>query len=68
MDFHKNVPGVLSKMHSLIAQMNANISAEYLRTSDDVGYVVLDVDPSDAEAIRRKLADIPETIRVRVLW
>ncbi|MBS0190175.1 MAG: phosphoglycerate dehydrogenase [Phycisphaerales bacterium] len=66
--FHKNVPGVLSKMHSLIAQMNANISAEYLRTSDDVGYVVLDVDPSDAEAIRRKLADIPETIRVRVLW
>ena len=57
--FHKNVPGVLSKMHSLIAQMNANISAEYFRTSDDVGYVVLDVDPSDAEAIRRKLADIP---------
>lgn len=66
--FHKNVPGVLSKMHTLIANMNANISAEYLRTNEDIGYVVLDVDPSDGEAIRKKLAEIPETIRVRVLW
>ncbi|MFO0859463.1 MAG: phosphoglycerate dehydrogenase [Phycisphaerales bacterium] len=66
--FHKNVPGVLSKMHSLIAAMNANISAEYLRTNEDVGYVVLDVDPHDGESIRKKLAEIPETIRVRMLW
>ncbi len=66
--FHKNVPGVLSKMHGLIAGMNANISAEYLRTNEEVGYVVLDVEPSDGEAIRKKLAEIPETIKVRMLW
>lgn len=66
--FHKNVPGVLSKMHAVIATLGGNISAEYLQTNQDIGYVVLDVDPSDGEAIARGLREIPETIRVRVLW
>jgi D-3-phosphoglycerate dehydrogenase len=66
--FHRNVPGVLSKMHTLIAQLGANINAEYLRTNADIGYVVLDVDPTDAEPILAGLRAIPETIRVRVLW
>ncbi len=66
--FHRNVPGVLRKMHTLIADLGANISAEYLRTSADLGYVVLDVDPTDADAIMAGLRQIPETIRVRVLW
>jgi len=66
--FHRNVPGVLSKMHAIIARLGANISSEYLRTSEDVGYVVLDVDPTDGEAVLEGLKAIPETIRVRMLW
>lgn len=66
--FHRNVPGVLSKMHRLIAELGANITAEYLRTTPEIGYVVLDVDPTDAEPILAGLRGIPETIRVRVLW
>lgn len=66
--FHRNVPGVLSTMHSLIAGLGANISAEYLRTSEDVGYVVLDVDPTDGATVLRALQGVPETIRVRLLW
>ncbi len=66
--FHRNVPGVLSKMHGLIAGLGANISAEYLRTSDDIGYVVLDVDPTDGEKVLERIRTIPETIRVRMLW
>jgi D-3-phosphoglycerate dehydrogenase len=66
--FHRNVPGVLSKMHTLIAKLGANISAEYLQTNDCIGYVVLDVDPSDGEAIAAGLREIPETIKLRVLW
>jgi D-3-phosphoglycerate dehydrogenase len=66
--FHRNVPGVLSKMHTLIAGLGANVSAEYLRTSDDLGYVVLDVDPTDGSKVLAKLRDVPETIRVRMLW
>ncbi len=66
--FHRNVPGVLSKMHTLIANLGANISGEYLRTNEDVGYVVLDVDPTDDAKIVQGLKQIPETIRVRALW
>jgi D-3-phosphoglycerate dehydrogenase len=66
--FHRNVPGVLSKMHAAIAQIGANISAEYLRTSEEIGYVVLDVDPTDGEQVLNRLREIPETIKVRMLW
>ncbi|MCC6677619.1 MAG: phosphoglycerate dehydrogenase [Phycisphaerales bacterium] len=66
--FHRNVPGVLRQMHDLIAGLGANIAAEYLQTTRDVGYVVLDVDPTDAGPIMDGLKKIPETIRVRALW
>jgi D-3-phosphoglycerate dehydrogenase len=66
--FHRNVPGVLSKMHAAIAELGANISAEYLRTNEDVGYVVLDVDPVDGEKVLERVRAIPETVRVRMLW
>jgi D-3-phosphoglycerate dehydrogenase len=66
--FHRNVPGVLSKMHAAIAEIGANISSEYLRTHEDLGYVVLDVDPTDGEQVLERLRKIPETIRVRMLW
>lgn len=66
--FHRNVPGVLSKMHAIIAEVGANIAAEYLQTNAEVGYVVLDVDPTNAAPIVERLKAIPETIRVRMLW
>ncbi len=66
--FHRNVPGVLSNMHAAIADLGANISAEYLRTNEDVGYVVLDVDPVDGEKVLERVREIPETVRVRMLW
>ncbi|GJQ28640.1 MAG: D-3-phosphoglycerate dehydrogenase [Phycisphaerae bacterium] len=66
--FHRNVPGVLSKMHAMISDLGVNVSAEYLRTKDDVGYVVLDVDPTDGAKVLERLRSVPETIRVRMLW
>jgi D-3-phosphoglycerate dehydrogenase len=66
--FHRNVPGVLGKMHALIAERGVNVSAEYLRTNESIGYVVLDVDPTDAAPVIDGLRAIPETIRLRVLW
>lgn len=66
--FHKNVPGVLSKMHARIAELGANISGEYLRTNEEIGYVVVDVDPTDGEKVLEALRAIPETIKARMLW
>jgi D-3-phosphoglycerate dehydrogenase len=66
--FHRNVPGVLSKLHGEIAALGGNIAAEYLQTNADIGYVVLDVDPMDTSAVVERLRQAPETIRVRMLW
>jgi D-3-phosphoglycerate dehydrogenase len=66
--FHRNVPGVLSTMHQRIAALGANISGEHLRTQDDLGYVVLDVDPTDGKRVHEAVRSIPETVRCRVLW
>ncbi len=66
--FHRNVPGVLSKVHGVIAGLGVNISAENLQTNSEVGYVVLDVDPLHGERVLAGLREVPETIRVRILW
>ncbi|MEM9065522.1 MAG: phosphoglycerate dehydrogenase [Planctomycetota bacterium] len=66
--FHRNVPGVLGKLNALVSELNANVNAQHLQTDGDLGYVVLDVDASDGEALRTGLESIPETIRTRVLW
>ena len=66
--FHRNVPGVLNTLHQVLASHGANVSGEVLRTKDDLGYVVLDVDPGDSRPVAEELEAIAETIRVRVLW
>ncbi len=65
---HRNVPGVLSKMHRIIADLGVNIHSEYLQSNLKHGYVILDVDPTHDEAIAAGLRGVPETIRVRTLW
>ena len=42
--FHRNVPGVLGRMHTLLAEIDANITAEYLQSDPEVSYVILDVE------------------------
>lgn len=65
---HKNVPGVLSALHQSISKLGVNVTGEYLRTDEEVGYVVLDVDPTDTHQLAEALRSIPETVRVRTLW
>jgi len=65
---HRNVPGVLSKMHGILADLGVNINAEYLQSNADVSYVILDVDAHHGEAISQGLSAIEETIRVRDIF
>ncbi len=41
---HKNVPGVLSEINSTLSSHNINILGQYLKTNEEIGYVVLDID------------------------
>jgi len=67
---HQNVPGVLSKVNEIFSRHNVNIDGQFLRTDAKVGYVVIDITASEAQAgaVRDELAAIPGTLRTRVLY
>lgn len=65
---HKNVPGVLSQVNSLMGKHNINIVGQYLKTNDEIGYVVLDVEKKLSRNAIDLLRSIKETIKVRMLY
>jgi len=65
---HHNVPGVLSEINRIFSDNQINISAQYLQTNEKIGYVVIDLDAGSSERALEKLAQVPGTIRTRVLF
>jgi len=65
---HRNVPGVLSAINQVFADNRINISSQYLQTNEKVGYVVIDLDAESSELAQQRLAEVPGTIRCRVLF
>jgi D-3-phosphoglycerate dehydrogenase len=65
---HKNVPGVLGAINSSLSKHKINIVGQYLKTNDDVGYVVLDVDKKLSTKAVELIREIKDTIKVRVLY
>ncbi len=65
---HKNVPGVLSAINTQLSNHNINIVAQYLKTNEEIGYVVLDVDKQLSRQALELLREVKETIKVRMLY
>ncbi|WP_341839589.1 phosphoglycerate dehydrogenase [Chitinophaga caseinilytica] len=65
---HKNVPGVLSEINSALSSKNINIVGQYLKTNDQIGYVVLDVDSKLSQEAFSLLKDVNHTIKTRMLY
>ena len=64
---HKNRPGILTQINTIFAQDGINIAAQYLQTSANIGYVVIDVETARSEEALVKLKAIDGTIRARIL-
>ena len=65
---HRNVPGVLSAINTELSRNNINILAQYLKTNDEIGYVVLDVDQKISNHAFQLLRNVKETIKTRLLY
>ncbi len=63
---HRNVPGVLAKLNTVLASHGTNIEGQTLATRGEVGYVVLDVAGDADPGVIASLRDMPEAIRVEV--
>jgi len=65
---HKNVPGVLSEINSTLSSHNINILGQYLKTNDEIGYVVLDIDKRLSNQALQLLKEVKQTIKTRLLY
>lgn len=65
---HRNKPGILAQINNLLAQNKINIIGQYLKTNEQIGYVITDVGKDYQESLPEQLKAIPETIRFRVLY
>jgi D-3-phosphoglycerate dehydrogenase len=68
---HRNRPGVLSAINGVFSGERINVAAEYLNTDVRIGYVVIDVEADegvDELQLKRKLDEVPGTIRTRILY
>ncbi len=64
---HQNQPGIMNKINMAFAEKGINISAQYLQTTADIGYVVMEVEAKDADVAFAELIKIDGTIRARTL-
>jgi len=58
----------LSQINTQLSSHNINILGQYLKTNDNIGYVVLDVNKNLSKEAVELLKDIKETIKVRMLY
>ena len=65
---HNNVPGVLSEINTQLSKYKINILGQYLKTNEDIGYVVLDVDKRLSAQALGLLKEVKATIKVRMLY
>ena len=65
---HNNVPGVLSEINTQLSKYKINILGQYLKTNEEIGYVVLDVDKQLSSQALKLLREVKETIKVRMLY
>ena len=69
MHVHRNVPGLLGRVNDVFSRRSLNISAQYLQTDGDIGYVVVEAEaPQGDESILDDLRAITGTIRARLLY
>lgn len=65
---HKNVPGILSQINQIMTDHKSNILGQYLKTNNDIGYVIIDIDKQYDHKVLSLLKKIPHTIRFRILY
>ncbi|MCP9770129.1 phosphoglycerate dehydrogenase [Lacihabitans sp. LS3-19] len=65
---HKNVPGILAKLNNVFAKHNINVTGQYLKTDETLGYVIVDIEKSYSREFVQDIKAIEETIKFRMLF
>ncbi len=65
---HHNQPGIMAKINNVLAEHNINVMGQYLKTTEQVGYVITDIDKDYDKEVIKVLKKIEGTIKFRVLY
>ncbi len=65
---HHNRSGVLYQINDVLAKSNINVLGQYLKTNEQIGYVVTDVEASASKEALEQVKKVDHTIRARVLY
>lgn len=68
LNIHRNVPGVLSDINTIIRDLKANVETQVLQTNPDVGYLVMDLDRDVSNEVRARVSALETNIRTRILY
>ncbi len=68
LNVHKNIPGVLSEINRIVAELGANVQAQTLATDSDIGYLVLDTDRALSQEVKAAIEGLKTSIKTRILY
>lgn len=67
LNVHRNEPGVLRDINKIVSDSGANITAQYLSTDSQIGYLVLDMEKGQSMAAVSEIEKLKSNIRTRVV-
>jgi D-3-phosphoglycerate dehydrogenase len=65
---HQNIPGVLGEINSKLSKSGINIVGQYLKTNEEIGYVILDVDTDISKEAFEILKKVKGTVKTRIIY
>ncbi|MEL7118490.1 MAG: phosphoglycerate dehydrogenase [Bacteroidota bacterium] len=65
---HRNVPNVMAQINRILAEHQINILGQYLKTNEEVGYVITDINKEYSKELIEELRAIEATIWLRMLY
>ncbi len=68
LNVHRNEPGVLGEINTIISGAGANIEGQYLATDDEVGYLIMDVHSAQAQELAKNIEQLKRSIKTRVVY
>jgi len=65
---HLNKPNILAQIDRILAEHDINILGQHLKTNEQIGYVIIDIDKEYDDEVIKQLKAIEHTVWVRVLY
>ncbi len=68
LNVHRNVPGVLSAINSIVSGVKANVAGQVLATDPNIGYLVMDLNQAVSDEVTARVRELDTSIRTRILY